>query len=441
MNLNTLQTFRQGIYTSFTRAADALFKVVDALVTETTAQSFAELALSPYFERRWSSLYEAFEDGRIDRKQLQQVLVEHLPKPAAGQRLLWGIDASGIARPESKTSADRTYLYLPNLPESRTPPVTAGWQFSTLVVLPQEPSSWNYVLDSRRIESGQTAGQVAAQQLSEGVALLPEGLRPLLLGDRYYPTAPFLQATGCLACDKRLRCNRNRVFYRAAPARTGQRGAPRKDGARFACHDEKTHGEPDEHWEGTDASGEPILVDRWDHLHLKQAREVELSLVRLTRTGASDSKRHPRVSWFIWQGAQPLPLAQVRPTYRCRFGIEHGYRLQTQRLLWDEPRLRTPEQFERWTQIVAIAHNHRVLAHPLVQAIRQPWERQQCAATPQQVRRGMAKFLATLGTPARAPQPRGKSPGRAPGAHVTPAVRYPVVKKAQPRPKKRRTAA
>jgi hypothetical protein len=98
---------------------------------------------------------------------------------------------------------------------------------------------------------------------------------------------------------------------------------------------------------------------------------VELSVVRLTRVGASDTKRHPRVSWFIWQGAQPLPLAQVRPTYRCRFGIEHGYRLQKQRLLWNEPRLRSPEQFERWTQIVAIAHNHLVLARPLVQAIRQ----------------------------------------------------------------------
>lgn len=330
---------------------------------------------------------------------------------------------------------------MPHLPESPTPPVTAGWQFSTLLVLPQEPSSWNYVLDRRGIESGPTAGQGAAQQLSEGGALLPEGLRPLLLGDRYSPTAPFLQAPSSLACDQLVRCNSNRVFSRAAPERSGKRGAPRQDGARFACHDEKTQGEPDEHGEGPAASGESILLARWDHRPLKPARAVELSLVRLRRTGASQSKPHPRVSWFLWQGAQPLPLAQVRPTSRCRFGSEPGYRLQKQRLLWDEPRLRPPEQFERWTPIVALAHAHLGLARPLGQVIRHPWERHQGAATPQQVRRGRAKFLVTLGTPARPPQPRGKAPGRAPGAHVAPAVRYPVVKKAQPRPKKRRTAA
>jgi hypothetical protein len=68
MNLNTLKAFRHDVYASFTRAGDALFNTVDALVTETAAQSFAELSLSPAFERRWSSLYEAFEDGRIERE-------------------------------------------------------------------------------------------------------------------------------------------------------------------------------------------------------------------------------------------------------------------------------------------------------------------------------------------------------------------------------------
>lgn len=144
MNLNTLRAFRHEVYASFTRAKDALFNTVDALLTEPTAQSFAELSLSPCFERRWPSLYEAFEDGRIDGSHLQQVFVDHLPllPLASGQRLLWAIDASGIARPQAKTSADRTALHVPNLPESRTPPITVGWQFSTLVVVPQEPSSW-----------------------------------------------------------------------------------------------------------------------------------------------------------------------------------------------------------------------------------------------------------------------------------------------------------
>ena len=49
-----------------------------------------------------------------------------------------------------------------NLPESRTPPVTVGWQFSTLMVLPDPCSSWGYILDNWRIDTQHTAGQVGA---------------------------------------------------------------------------------------------------------------------------------------------------------------------------------------------------------------------------------------------------------------------------------------
>src|SRR5437588_11276133 len=46
-------------------------------------------------------------------------------------RGLLGLDASSIARPQWHTAADRLHLYVQPLPESRTPPVTGGWQFST----------------------------------------------------------------------------------------------------------------------------------------------------------------------------------------------------------------------------------------------------------------------------------------------------------------------
>lgn len=441
MNLNTLNEFRHGVYDSLTRAAGALFNTIDALVTEPTASSFIELSLSPFFERRWASLYEAFEDGRIDSKRLQQVLIAHLPQPVAGQRLLLGTDASGIARPQSRTSVDRTHLLVHNLPESRTPPITAGWQFSALMVLPDPVSSWGYMLDSRRITSEQTAGEVAAVQLRECVALLPAGLRPILVGDRYYPNAPFVRATADIACGKLLRSTSRRVFYRRAPPPTGKRGAPRKDGERFACHDPNTHGEPSAHWQGEEGHGHRIEVDAWEQLHLNKAREVELTVIRVTRFGASDKKRDPRVSWFVWIDEEPAPLAEIRPLYQRRFGMEHTYRFQKQELLWEEPRLRTPEQFERWTQIVAMSHNLLVLACPLLEAKRQPWEGARRPVTPQQVRRAMAPILATVGTPAPSPHPRGKSPGRAMGVRITPAVRYLVVKKAKPTPKKRRKSA
>lgn len=97
--------------------------------------------------------------------------------------------------------------------------------------------------------------------------------------------------------------------------------------------------------------------------------------------------------------------------------------------MWEKPRLRTPEQFERRSHIVAIAHNHLVLARDLVEAQLRPWANKQCQLTPQHVRRGMHKLLASVGTPARPPQPREKSKGRNRGTKVKKAERFPLVRK------------
>jgi hypothetical protein len=56
-----------------------------------------------------------------------------------------------------------------------------------------------------------------------------------------------------------------------------------------------------------------------------------------------------------------------------------------QTLMWAKPRLRTPAQFELWSHIVAIVHNHLVLARGLGAAEFQPWENKQRELTPQQV--------------------------------------------------------
>ena len=289
MNLNTLQGFRHEVYGCFTRAADALFNSVDALLTETQAQSFPELSLSPCFERRWCSLYEAFEDGRIDQDRLRRVFARYL-LPAQGERLWLGIDASSIERPQSKTSPDRTVVYKPNLPES-SKPISYGWQFSTVVLLPVQPSSWTAVLDQQRIRSEQTSVQVAATQLRQ---LAPElDGRPIVASDRWYSCAPFLLATEGLPFDKLLRLKRKRVLYRPAPAPTGKPGAPRKDGERFQCGNPSTYGEASGRGPGSDAAGHPIEVTWWTGLHLSKARHLEVTVIRVLRHGATDRPRDP----------------------------------------------------------------------------------------------------------------------------------------------------
>ncbi len=361
-----MQDFRHEVYRCFERATDALFNIVDALVTETQARSFPELSLSPCFERRWCSLYEAFEDGQIDQQPLRQVFVRYLLPLFAGDRLWLGIDATSIERPASQTSPDRTVVYKPNLPQG-CKPISYGWQFSTVVLLPAQPSSWTAVLDQQRIGSEQTSVEVAAAQLRQ---LAPElGGRPIVASDRWYSCAPFLLATAELPYDKLLRLKRKRVLYGPAPAPIGKRGALRKDGERFQCGEPSTYGPAAGQWQGHDAHGHPVEVTWWTHLHLPKARSIEVTVIRLVRPRATDRPRDPRESWFLWDGKASNDLPEVVLGYRRRYSHEHGYRFDKQSLLWAEPRLRTPAQFERWSQIVAVVHNLLVLARPQVQTV------------------------------------------------------------------------
>lgn len=434
MDYTSLEVFRHNLYHAcFRRAADALFDLCDALLTDVLARSLVELSQAASFQRAWPSVYEALEDGLIDRTALIALFIDLLPQRMIGPRLVLGLDTSSILRPDAHTSRDRTLVYRSNLPADATP-VGPGWSFSTLVVLPDPVSSWTYILDNRRVPSSETASTIGVQQLQAILPRLPPVWgRPTLLLDRRYSAAPWVQDTAALPLDQLIRARRDQVLYRPAPPRTGKPGAPRKDGERFQGRDPATHGLPDAEWCGLDAHGQAVQVTCWSGLHLRKARQVPITVVRIIRSRARGTKRDPRESWFWWLGG-PLPaLEEVARLYPRRYGQEHGYRFDKQDLLWAAPRVRTPEQMERWTDVVAVVHNQLVLAQPRAAGERRPWDSRTRPVSPRQVRRAMGRIIGQLGTPARMPQRRGKALGRARGAFVKRAERYAVVRKSPPK--------
>lgn len=68
--------------------------------------SFAELSCRPLFRRQWSSLYEARQDARPQRRKLLRLYVEQMSeveRPVlAGDHTIW-------ARPYAVTLQERTY--------------------------------------------------------------------------------------------------------------------------------------------------------------------------------------------------------------------------------------------------------------------------------------------------------------------------------------------
>ena len=92
---------------------------------------------------------------------------------------------------------------------------------------------------------------------------------------------------------------------------------------------------------------------------------------------------------------------------------------------------RHPEQTDRWTWLVLSAYTQLRLARSVVDDRRLPWERPlpPRKLTPTRVLRSFATLLPLAGTPARAPKPRGRSPGRPKGSLSGRAKRYPALKK------------
>jgi hypothetical protein len=209
------------------------------------------------------------------------------------------------------------------------------------------------------------------------------------------------------ACRCRHWHGSNAIAVSIAPAPSGKRGAR----ARLQPNDPSSHQHPDGCWQGTDEQGRPVIITWWQHLHLKEALWLDLTVIRVQRPRASNRKRDPRESWLVWQAGADAEagcqedIPSMALGYRRRFGQEHGYRFDKQALLWERAHVRTPEQFECWRWLVAIVHNQLVLARPLVQRSLRPWESQQRRACPQQVRRSIAHFLPHWGTPARPPNP------------------------------------
>jgi hypothetical protein len=435
MNFNTFQDIRQQSYACLTRGADALFNLTDALLSEPQARSLPELSYVPAFERAWPSIYQALADGLIDETSLRAVWTKALLHDLPCHQIVWlGIDASPIPRPESQTSEDRGIIHVSNLPRA-VKPISVGWQVSSLMLLPSEPSSWVGILDQRRIATSQTAIEVAIAQLQAVVPLIGHPI--VLLADRWYATADLLQACEDLGIQVLIRLKRNRKLYRA-PKRRSNKGREPLDGPLFQASKPETLGPAEASWMSRDEQGKLVTVQRWSQLHVRQARQVSLCVFFVRREGAKDSKRDPRERWFVClqQASFVLPLQEVPRIYARRFSQEHGYRYLKQDLLWTRVHVRTPEQFERWSQLVAVAMNQLCLARQWVEGHYRPWESQRRAATPRHVRRVMAAVLAQVGTPASACQRRGKAPGRALGFHPQPAKRYEVVIKHAKKPKK-----
>jgi hypothetical protein len=445
-----LDAFRTELHACFTRRADALFELGDALLCAQAVPSLPHLSLEPVCRRGWGSVYAALARGRIDTERLRDLLVSSLP-PA--DPLVFAVDVTTWPRCDAECSPERGYYYHPSR-HSAGQPIIAGWAYQWICQLSFDRDSWTAPVDARRLHPLDDTDQQAAVQIRALLARLPAGGPvPWFVFDGGYDSA---QLTLDLAKQRvvvLVRLRSDRCFYADPPPRLpGSTGRPRRHGAKFNFADPATWPAPTATLVCEDDQYGTVTVAAWSGLHPKQQRHpghgtggprpiVRGTILRIQVERVPARTRPPKVLWLWWAApaGHELDLDLAWRAYIRRFDLEHTVRFCKQTLGWTTPRPRQPAQADRWTWLVLAAYTQLRLARLVAGDQRLPWERPrpQPRLSPYRVRRGFPQLLATLGSPAATPKPSGRSPGRSKGRCSGPATRYPAIKKPAKKPRKK----
>ncbi len=175
----------------------------------------------------------------------------------------------------------------------------------------------------------------------------------------------------------------------------------------------------------------------WSELHFSGSASIPIQLILVERLNPRLSQSQSKPMWLVWIGQSMLSLSEIWRKYLRRFAVDHWYRFLKQRLHWTIPQLSTPQQCERWSDLMPIMTWELWLARDLVAQHHLPWQKPIANLTPGRVAQSISLLLPEIGTPAVAPKPRGKSSGWTEGNKRTKRTRYPVVKKGKARYKKR----
>jgi hypothetical protein len=445
---DVLRAFRQALYECFYRRADALFELTDALLTADAVPSPAHLSLQPLHRRGWGSLYAALDRGRIDAEALRRLLAHH-PLAAASGTPVFAVDVSVWPRCDAESSPQRGFYYHPSR-HSAGQPIVAGWAYQFIAKLDFVRESWTAPVDGLRVRPEEDANVVATKQVKALLGRLGRGeADPLFVFDAGYDPVKVQQGLEGSLCQILVRLRAGRCFH-ADPSLAGPpayTGRPRRHGPKMKCKDPTTWPEPSAEHTCEDPGYGTVRVRAWAGLHPK-VRTHEgrgsrgplpivrgtLILVEVERLPRGERRREPRVLWLWWHGPEGSApdLQLIWRAYARRFDVEHTFRFLKQTLGWSTPRVRHPEQADRWTWLVLAAYTQLRLARPYVADRRLPWERRYDPGrlTPVRVHRGVSALLVELGTPAKPPKPCGRSPGRPKGRLSGRAKRYPAVKKA-----------
>ncbi|MGW0633944.1 NF041680 family putative transposase, partial [Streptomyces sp. NPDC002758] len=401
--------------------------------------------------RGHGAMYDALAQGHINVSRLRVALAGlELPRGADGQ-LSIALDVTPWPRPDAECSPQRLHCHRPCRCDGVRQTIP-GWPYQVAAALGGGRSSWTAPLDAVRLGPEDDPTEVTAVQICDLLTRLREAGQwregdpdVLIVLDSGYDVVRLSWLLRDQPVRLLGRIRADRVMYSPAGKRRGAHpGRPPRHGAEFRLADPATHPDPIQESTGTHDRFGKVLARCWGHLHPKLDRrgswarhQGELPIVEGTLVHLAvehlPGNRDPKPLW-LWHSDPDATAHDVDRLWRIflrRFDIEHTFRFFKQTLGLTRPRLRSPEQADRWVWLILAAYAQLRLARPLAEDLRRPWEAPLTPdqLTPGRVRRGYPRIHRRLGTPARAPKPSRPGPGRPRGRTSPPAPRHPVGKK------------
>ena len=442
-----LKKFRDKIYQFFPSRQDASMELVDALSSNTSANSVVELSLNPLHRRNYCSITRVVDEfyGSTDsvKKQAQNKTITHIISEHCVSRKerhfhLFGVDCTPNPRVFSPTLEDRGYVYAPNTVAGNKP-VTIGHQYSIAAYLPEKlpglSPPWIVPLCCDRVETSQRGIMIGMQQLSDCIKSQPSFKHELCvsMGDCAYSHPDCLWEAKKNPNQVHIsRARNNRVFNYplAAPDGRKKRGRPKHYGDKHELTNATTWRTPDEtlDFEVISKKGKRqiVKIECWNTMIMRGTQQSILHdypfrLLRVRVYKESGELLFKRPLWLIAAGERrkELSLLDIFNCYRQRFDLEHFFRFGKDRLLMNKIQTPDVEHEEAWWQLVMLAYAQLFLARNIAENTLRPWEKYSLALrfpmqekSPTQTQRDFARIIREIGTPAKPLKHRNKSNGR-----------------------------
>ncbi len=288
---------------------------------------------------------------------------------------VYAVDTSVWPRCDAECSPQRGYYYHPSR-HSAGQPIVAGWAYQFVARLGFVRESWTAPVCVVRVRPDQEANAVATEQVEALLGRLEEGEAiPLFVFDAGYDPVKLQRAlwrggraSSLSACGRGVASTATPACaIRASACRTPT--SPRTEDEVLRSH--KLARALRRARVRRCAGHGTVRVRAWAKMHPKvqnhEGRGTRrplpiavgtLILVEVERLPRGERRREPRVLWLWWHGPEGTEpdLELIWRSYVRRFDLKHTFRFLKQTLFgWVAPRVRHPDQADRWTTWVVVA--------------------------------------------------------------------------------------